>query len=159
MKIAKDTVVSFSYRLSENGQPIEDSNLDDNILYLHGHNNMFEGIEQALEGQAEGDNITVTLRPEQAYGHRRADGIQRVSIKMLASKKNLKPGNLVVLNTPQGPKQAILVKAGKFNIDIDTNHPLAGKTLTFDINVLEVRAAEEEEISHGHAHGDGGHQH
>ena len=66
---------------------------------------------------------------------------------------------VVGVQTGQGARQVTVLKVGKFNVDVDTNHPLAGRALTFAIEVLEVRTASEEEIAHGHAHGDGGHHH
>ncbi|MDX1450991.1 MAG: peptidylprolyl isomerase, partial [Oleiphilaceae bacterium] len=71
----------------------------------------------------------------------------------------LKPGMIVAINTEDGPRQVMVLKAGKFNVDVDLNHPLAGKTLTFNVTVDGVREASEEEVAHGHAHGVGGHQH
>ncbi|WP_369821112.1 peptidylprolyl isomerase, partial [Oleiphilus sp. HI0067] len=89
--------------------------------------------------------------------------VQRVLIKHLMGDKKqlarLKPGMTVGINTEQGARQATVVKAGKFNVDVDTNHPLAGKDLTFDIEIISIREATKEEISHGHAHGVGGHHH
>ncbi len=113
--------------------------------------------------KAAGEKINVTLEPEQAYGLRREGAIQRVPIKHLhehsTRKDKLKPGMLVRVNTPNGPWEAIVAKVGKFNVDIDSNHPLAGKTLTFDIEIMNVRDATDDELAHGHAHGIGGHQH
>jgi len=73
--------------------------------------------------------------------------------------QRLKAGDVVSINTDDGARQVVVLKAGKFNIDVDTNHPLAGKTLSFAIEIIGTRAATSEEISHGHAHGIGGHQH
>ena len=75
------------------------------------------------------------------------------------SLSKIKAGDVVTINTDDGGKQAVVVKAGKFNVDVDTNHPLAGKTLTFDIQIESIREATEEELAHGHAHGVGGHHH
>lgn len=80
-------------------------------------------------------------------------------MKHLLTKGRLKPGQSVKVNTEQGPRDATVVKVGLKNVDLDTNHPLAGKHLQFDIEVTEVRAAAQEELDHGHAHGVGGHQH
>jgi FKBP-type peptidyl-prolyl cis-trans isomerase SlyD len=71
----------------------------------------------------------------------------------------LKVGGKVLVNTQNGPWEAIVLKVGKFNVDIDSNHPLAGKTITFDIEIIDVRDASSEELTHGHAHGVGGHHH
>jgi len=87
------------------------------------------------------------------------DSIQRVPLKHLRARGRLRPGMVAAVETEHGARQVTVVKVGKFNADVDTNHPLAGRTLSFDIEVLEVRAASEEEIAHGHAHGAGGHHH
>ncbi|QEY18067.1 peptidylprolyl isomerase [Cellvibrio sp. KY-GH-1] len=164
MQITADKVVSFHYRLSETGgTQLESSYEAEPNLYLHGHNNLLPALEAALDGKAKGDKVTVSITPEQGYGERKEGAIQRVPIKHLIDhekiKNKLKPGMKVVVNTQQGGWEAIVVKAGKFNVDIDSNHPLAGKNLDFELEVVDVRDASEEEVAHGHAHGVGGHHH
>ena len=163
MRIDQDKVVSFHYDLKEAGQPLESSREGDAVLYLHGHQNLLPAMEKAFEGKSEGDAFSITLTPEQAYGKRREGETQRIPIKHLMDhaklKNRLRPGMTVAVNTEHGPQDAVVVKVGKFNVDIDANHPYAGKTLTFDIDVLSVREASADEVSHGHAHGVGGHQH
>ncbi len=162
MLIENDRVVSFYYRLSEEGQaPIEDNYEGQSpMAYLHGHGNILAGLEEALEGKQAGDKASITLPPEKAYGTRKDDATQKVPIKHLASKhKRLMPGTLVKLNTEKGVVDARVIKAGKFMVTLDLNHPFAGKTLIFDIEITDVREASQEEIDHGHAHGIGGHQH
>ena len=163
MSIEKDKVVTFHYKLNEPDQAVfEDSHDSDPISYLHGHNGMLKGVEDALQGKSAGDNVNITLSPEDAYGPIREDAIQRVSLKhIVKSKTKVKyvPGMVVQVNTANGPQDVIVVKAGLKNLDVNTNHPLAGKTLTFDIDVTEVREATSDELSHGHSHSVGGHQH
>lgn len=162
MLIEVDKVVAFHYRLSEPGQAVfEDSNKGTPAVYLHGHHGMLPGLEEALAGKQAGDRFSVTLSPEQAYGQRRDDAIQRVSIKHVTSRgvRKFKPGMVVQVNTEHGPRDVMVVKAGLKTLDVDTNHPLAGKTLVFDIDVVNVRDATVEELAHGHVHGEGGHQH
>lgn len=164
MSISADHVVSFHYRLSESGGALlEDSHDAEPTLYLHGHNNLLPALESALEGKQAGDQVEVTLTPEQGYGLRQDGATQRIPIKHIHNhqqlKHKLKPGMKVAVNTQHGPWDAIVLKVGKFNVDIDSNHPLAGKTLDFVINILEVRDATAEELAHGHAHGVGGHHH
>lgn len=162
MLIEKSTVVTFHYRLSEPGAAaFEDSHDDAPLVYLHGHHGMLAGLEEALAGKKAGDTLSVTLAPEQAYGQRQDDAIQRVSLKHVVggAGKKLKPGTVVQVNTAHGPRDVVVVKSGLKTVDVDTNHPLAGKTLIFDIEVVGVRAATAEELAHGHAHGAGGHQH
>ena len=160
MIIAPDTVATFHYRLKdEQGMTIETSESGEPTAILIGHNNMLQGVEQAMLGKSTNDKFSVTLSPEQAYGQRHENAIQRVPIKHLHSKGKLKPGQTVMINTDHGGKPVTIIKVGKFNVDVDTNHPLAGKTIVFDISIIDVRDATPEEISHGHAHGAGGHQH
>jgi FKBP-type peptidyl-prolyl cis-trans isomerase SlyD len=129
------------------------------MTYLHGSRNIIPGLEKALAGKAAGDQFQVTIPPEEAYGERRTDQVQRIPAKHFRDAKNLKPGRMVSIQTRRGPVQATVVKVGRFNVDVDTNHPLAGQTLTFDVEVTGVRDATAEEISHGHVHGPGGVNH
>ena len=162
MLIEANTVVSFHYRLSESGQELEDSHGGNAMVYLHGHRALIKGVEEALQGKQAGDHFSVTVPPEDAYGPRQENAIQRISINhVMGPKKNVrfKPGMVVQVNTKDGPREVVVVKAGLKSLDVDLNHPLAGKTLTFDIEVMDVRAATEEEIAHGHVHGEDDHQH
>jgi FKBP-type peptidyl-prolyl cis-trans isomerase SlyD len=127
------------------------------VTYLHGHANIVPGLEEQMSGKQGGDKFTATVAPELAYGPHDPNAVQRVPIKHLASHGRLVPGQMVAVNTRQGARHARVVKVGHFNVDLDMNHPLAGKTLVFDIEIVEVRAATEEELAHGHAHGPGGH--
>lgn len=163
MQIDKDSVVTFHYRLSHDGKELETSETGEPMAYLHGHGNIMEGLEKAIEGKQSGDKLEVTLAAKDAYGERQEGAIQRVPLKHLVGDKKqnakLKPGMITAINTEEGPRQVVVVKAGKFNVDVDVNHPLAGKELVFNIEITDVRAASEEELAHGHAHGVGGHHH
>lgn len=157
MLISKNSAVEFHYTLSEAGVELENSLNDKPMSYLHGHEGVFAAMEEALEGKAAQDKIEVTLTPEQSYGERREEGhIQRIPIKHLKTTGKLKIGSVVLVESNQGRQEVTVVKVGKFNADCDLNHPLAGKTLTFNIQVVSVRAATEEELSHGHIHAEGG---
>jgi len=158
--IAKDSVVSFHYRLSEaGGEPFENSEDADPVLYLHGHSGMLKGLEEGLEGRSAGETLSISVSPEKGYGERREGAQQRVPIKHVRTKGKLKVGMLVQINTKEGAQEAIVLKVGLKNIDIDSNHPLAGKSLEFEVDIVSVRAATSDELAHGHAHGAGGHQH
>ena len=160
MNIAKDSVVQFNYNLKDDqGNDIETTTGGEPMAYLHGHGNIIPGLEQALEGKAVGDKFSVTVGPAQAYGERKENAQQRIPLKHLKGARKWKPGMMAVVETEQGYRQVTVVKVGKFNADVDTNHPLAGKTLVFDIDVVDVREATAEEKAHGHAHGVGGHHH
>jgi FKBP-type peptidyl-prolyl cis-trans isomerase SlyD len=161
MPIERNSVVTFNYVLSNiNGDVLESNTEAEPALYLHGYGNIMPSLEIALEGKSEGDELEVTLEPKDAYGERQSNKQQRVPIKhLLNPPKHLRPGLTVQINTQSGPKPATIIKAGKFNVDLDTNHPLAGLTLCFKISIVNVREASADEIAHGHAHGPGGHQH
>jgi len=134
MNIAKDSVVQFHYSLKDDqGNDIETTTGADPMAYLHGHGNIIPGLEQALEGKVVGDKFTVTIEPAQAYGERKENAQQRIPLKHLQGARKWKPGMMAVVETEHGYRQVTVVKVGKFNADVDTNHPLAGKTLVFDI--------------------------
>lgn len=160
MQIEKDKVVQFHYALSDSdGNLIEDSRDGDPMAYLHGANNIIPGLEEALAGHAAGDKVEVEVPPEKGYGMREEDQVQRISAKYLKHAGKLRPGMQVPLKTEDGQRWVTVVKVGLKTVDVDANHPFAGKTLTFSVEITDVRDATEEEVAHGHAHGPGGHQH
>lgn len=156
MLINKNSVVQFHYTLRELDKELENSFSGEPLIYLHGFNGLFEALENALLGKTVGDKLEVTLTPEQSYGQRREGALQRIPIKHLQGEKIWKPGMSAVVESNQGRQQVTIVKVGRFNADCDLNHPLAGKTLTFAIEVVALREATSEEISHGHVHNKGG---
>ncbi|MFL0796900.1 MAG: peptidylprolyl isomerase [Cellvibrionaceae bacterium] len=157
MPISNDQVVTFHYTLTdEGGSQLENSYEAEPVQYLHGHKNMLPGLEEALAGKESGENVSVTLPPEKAYGLRKEGETQRIAKKHILTKGKLTPGMIVQVKTEHGPQEAILVKAGLKTVDLDSNHPYAGKTLTFAMAVVDLREATAEEISHGHVHGAGG---
>jgi len=158
--IGDDSVVSFHYKLTDDtGTFNESSEAGNPVVYMHGHNNIVPGLEKELAGKKSGDKLTATVAPEEGYGQRNENAVQRVPIKHLATKGPLSEGQMVIVNTREGGRQARVVKVGHFNVDLDLNHPLAGRTLTFEIEIVDVRPATEQELSHGHAHGPHGHDH
>ena len=163
MQISKGTVVKFHYRIKDlDGKELESNFSEQAVAYLHGYNNMMPCIEKSLESMSKGDLLEAELEAKETYGEIQADSEQRVSVKHLLSKDKKpkwKAGMTAVVNSEQGQREVTIVKVGKFMVTIDTNHPLAGKTLQFEFQVKDVRAATDEEIDHGHAHGDGGHHH
>ncbi len=160
MNIDKKKVVQCAYTLkTENGEQIESSNPREPVAYLHGCGNIISGLEKAMEGKTEGGKFSATVPPEEGYGLRIEGSTQRVPIKHLQGAKKWRPGMVAHVQTDQGVKQVQVVEVGKFMADVDTNHPLAGITLSFDIEIVSVRKATDEELAHGHAHGVGGHHH
>jgi FKBP-type peptidyl-prolyl cis-trans isomerase SlyD len=159
MKVAENTVVQFHYALSEGGQAVESSFGREPLAALIGASGIIPGLEAALMGREVGDRFEVTVPPEKAYGERHDQLVQRVPRKRFSGSGNLQPGVQIMIETNQGRRMATVAKVGVTVVDLDLNHPMAGKTLTFDIEVVDVREASTEEIEHGHAHGPGGHAH
>jgi FKBP-type peptidyl-prolyl cis-trans isomerase SlyD len=159
MKIEKDRVVRFHYAVAEQGAvPVESSQGGEPLAILAGHGNIIPGLEKAMEGHAAGDTFAVDVPAAEAYGEKREGLTQRVPKKHFGDQR-LEPGMQVVLNTNFGPRAVTIEKVGMSVVDVDLNHPMAGKDLHFDIEVVDVREATAEELEHGHVHGDGGHHH
>ena len=115
---------------------------------------MIPGLERELMGKTVGDKVEFTLSAEEAYGEHNPDAIQEVGIEMFG---DITPEVGMILNSDMGPFN--VTEVGDKTATVDFNHALAGKSLTFNIEVIEVRAASEEEVTHGHVHGPGGHNH
>ena len=159
MKIAKDSVVRFHYSVSEPGQESLESSRDrEPLAILIGHGNIIPGLEAALQDREAGESFGVDVAASEAYGERRDGLTQRVPKKHFGAQK-LEPGQQVVLQTNFGPRAVTIQKVGMSVVDVDLNHPMAGKDLHFDVEIVDVREASPEEIEHGHVHGEGGHHH
>jgi len=159
MSIEKNSVVTFHYTVAETGKAQLETSKDGNALtVLVGHGAIIPGLEQALIGKQAGDAVEVTVAPDQGYGERREGLTQRIPKKLFKGAK-LTPGMQVVLPTEMGQRAMTILKVGMSVVDVDLNHPMAGKSLDFTVDILDVRAASEEEIAHGHVHGEGGVQH
>jgi len=159
MKIEDNSVVRFHYTVSEQGKgEIESSRQGQPISILVGHGNIVPGLEAGIKGHEAGESFSVSVGPEQGYGERREGMVQRVPRKQFKGAK-LVPGQQVVMPTAQGQRAMTVQKVGMSVVDVDLNHPMAGKTLDFDVEILEVRPATEVELQHRHAHGDGGVEH
>jgi len=159
MKIEKDRVVRFHYSVAEQGkEKIESSEGHDPLAILVGRGNVIPGLEKAMEGHEAGDKFSVDVSAAEAYGEVQPNLTQRVPKKYFKGEK-LTPGMQTVLQTNFGPRAVTVQKIGMSVVDVDLNHPMAGKDLSFDIEVVEVREATAEELEHGHVHGEGGHQH
>ena len=160
MKIEKDRVVRFHYAVAESGQESVENSKDAGqpLAILFGHGAIIPGLEKAMEGREAGDSFKASVSAADAYGERRDGLSQRIPKKHFGGQK-LEPGMQVVLNTNFGPRAVTVQKVGMSVVDVDLNHPMAGKDLHFDVDIVEVREASEEEIAHRHVHGDGGHHH
>lgn len=160
MQITKNTVVRFHYTLKNSDNKLIESSTDgEATAYLHGHDGITKGLEKAMEGKQGGDKFDIVLNPEDGYGLRNENAIQRVPVKHLMGAKKWRKGMVATVQTEKGQRQVSIVKVGRFMAEVDNNHPLAGQTLYFNIEVVDVREATEEEVLHRHAHGAGGHHH
>ena len=160
MPIAKDSVVSIHYTLKDDaGKVIDSSASGDPLTYLQGHGNLVAGLERELEGKSVGDKLAVKLAPADGYGEYDKSLIQKVPRRSLKGISNIKVGLRLHAQTEQGPRAVTVTHVAGDMITLDGNHPLAGQSLNFDVEVTDVRAATEEELSHGHVHGAGGHHH
>ncbi|MFT2112032.1 FKBP-type peptidyl-prolyl cis-trans isomerase [Marinomonas sp. 2405UD68-3] len=159
MSISKNKVVQFHYTLRSGDELIETSAGKDPAAYLHGYSNVIPGLEKAMEGKVVGDEFDVNVKAADAYGERFEDRQQQVPIKHLQGAKRWKAGMVAMVQTDKGARQVTVVKAGLKHATVDLNHPLSGKDLSFSIQIVDIRDATEEEVSHGHAHGVGGHHH
>jgi len=144
---------------NDDGETIDSSSGGDPLAFIFGTGHIIPGLENALAGKAVGDKFSVRIAPEDGYGERVEGSVQRVPVKHLQGAKKWKPGMIATVETEQGTRQVTVIKMGKFMATVDSNHPFAGKILTFDLEVVDIRDASAEEITHGHAHGAGGHQH
>ncbi len=159
MEIAKNSIVSIDYTLTSNeGNVLDSSNGREPLAYLHGARNIIPGLEAALDGKAVGDQVKVTVPPDQAYGERDPQMIQAVA-RSAFGKVEPAAGMQFQANTSAGPRVVTIVKVDGDDVTIDANHPLAGMTLNFDVKVVAVRQATQEELDHGHVHGPEGHGH
>ena len=159
MQVSSDRVVTLHYTLTGDDGAVIDKSTGEPLSYLHGHGNIIPGLEQALEGTEAGFQSRVTIEPEQGYGERRDDMVIGVAREQFDPGMDLKPGLQVMANGPQGDVVFTVVEVGDEEVTLDGNHPLAGQRLHFDVEITDVRAATDEELTHGHVHGAGGHHH
>jgi FKBP-type peptidyl-prolyl cis-trans isomerase SlyD len=160
MPVEKNKVVSIDYTLTNpQGQVIDTSKGREPLSYLHGVGQIVPGLENALEGKNEGDAVQAVIPPEQAYGNRNDRLVQEVPRQAFAGVPDVQPGMQFQAQTPAGTRVVTVVGVGNDTVKVDANHPLAGQTLHFDVNVVGVRDATPDELTHGHAHGPGGVQH
>lgn len=160
MQIEANSVVTLQYTLKDNDGKIIDQSDDGSFLYLHGAMNIIPGLENALAGKTKGDEIVVSISPEEGYGVQDPERIQEVPKEMFEGSDEIAVGTQFHAQSPDGGAVVVTVTEVKDDVVvIDGNHALAGIDLNFDVKVMDVRAASEEEIAHGHVHGEHGHQH
>jgi FKBP-type peptidyl-prolyl cis-trans isomerase SlyD len=159
MQIGEKKAVTIHYTLKDDaGEVLDSSEGRDPLTYLHGVGNIVPGLEAALDGKAAGDSVTATLTPEQGYGQRDEKAIRNVPRRKLPSGK-VAVGTQFRMQTEDGVAIGTVKALRGDYATVDLNHPLAGKTLHFEVKVVEVRDATEEELSHGHVHSPGDHHH
>ncbi|MFZ1756076.1 MAG: peptidylprolyl isomerase [Caldilineaceae bacterium] len=157
MPITKNSVVAFAYTLTDDdGAVIDSADTQNPLAYLHGHSQLIPGMEKALGGRDVGDQFSIDLLPEEAYGvydenltgavpHSAFEGVDKVEVGMQFQ-----------MEFPGGLKVVTVTDVDPQHVTVDGNHPLAGETLHFDIEVVSIRPATKDEIEHRHAHGPGG---
>ncbi len=159
MQITRHAVVSIDYTLKDDGGNILDtSDGGEPLAYIQGIGNLIAGLETALEGRASGDVFNVSIPPEQAYGLHEEALILTRPRSTFNNSAQLVVGTRFMAETDDGRRLFTVTGIAGDQVTVNGNHPLAGKTLHFDVTVRAVRAATEEELNHGHAHtGHGGH--
>lgn len=161
MHISANTVVTIDYTLKDDeGQVIDSSEGGEALAYLHGANNIVVGLETALEGKKAGESVSVKVPPEEGYGVPDAAKVQNLPKEMFSEAGEVVVGAQYYAMGPDGqPLTLTVLEIEDAHILVDANHPLAGQNLNFDVTIVDVREATEEELSHGHVHGPDGHEH
>lgn len=153
LQITAKTVAEFHYTLTNaNNEVIDSSREREPMRYLHGANSIVSGLEQELEGKQPGDKFQVQVTPENGYGERVDQLVQNVPLSAFEGIDEVAPGMRFRAETQNGPVTVTVTEVGEEEVTVDGNHPLAGETLHFDVEVVEVREASEEEVEHGHPH-------
>lgn len=160
MLISSHKVVHLHYTLTnESGEVLDTSRGDEPLAYIHGMGNIISGLEEALTGHVAGDRFQVSVPPEEAYGIRDDALIQVVPRSAFPGVNEIRPGMQFRAESPDGVQLVTVTEVDGDEVTLDGNHPMAGLTLNFDVEVTAVRDATDHEIDHGHVHGPGGHHH
>jgi FKBP-type peptidyl-prolyl cis-trans isomerase SlyD len=160
MIVADEKVISIHYTLKNAaGDILDSSSGKDPLVYMPGVGNLIPGLERALLGKTVGDAMPVVVLPEDGYGVRSENLVQTVSMSMFQDPDQVKLGIQFQAQTHDSVRLATVTKIVGENVTIDMNHPLADETLYFDVEIVAIRDATEEERSHGHVHAHGGHAH
>lgn len=158
MKATKNTIVSIDYTLTEvGGEVLDTSKAREPLSYLHGNGNIIPGLESSLEGKSAGEHLNVTIPPADAYGELDAEKMMEIPREQFAGIPEIQVGMQFSARNDHGEQIVTVTNVQNDVITVDGNHPLAGKTLNFDVTIVKVREATQEELDHGHVHGPGGH--
>ena len=154
MKIRKDKVVKIHYTLClADGEVIDSTKGEHPFPYLHGADNIVPGLEAELEGRQVQEQVTVRLEPAEAFGEYDEELIHEIELDALPEAMDLAGGDeIFLLNDDEEEVLGVIEEIKSESIIVNYNHPLAGQILTFDVQVVEIRNASEEELAHGHAH-------
>lgn len=155
MKIENNNVVSIEYTLTNTAGDVMDSSANHGkpLKYLHGASNIIPGLENALTGKEVGDKLSVTVEPSEAYGDKNDVLVETIPMDYFDGIENLSEGMQLKAQGDDGQEHLVTVtKIEDGQVTVDGNHPLAGQVLSFDVEVVEVREAAQEELDHGHAH-------
>ncbi|MGM0481391.1 MAG: FKBP-type peptidyl-prolyl cis-trans isomerase [Pseudomonadota bacterium] len=153
--IAPNKVVAINYTVkTADGQTLDQSKEGNPLSFIHGRGMLIPGLENALEGKATGEKFSAEIKPDEAYGERQ-DGLIQTVPRNLFGENEVEPGMQFRASTDQGDQSVVIVEVNDEEVTVDGNHPLAGTDLQFDVEVVEVRDATEQELEHGHVHTDG----
>ena len=162
MTVSANKVVLMHYTLkNDDGDIMDSSEGHEPLAFIQGIGNIIPGLEKHLEGKVKGDKLKATVTPDEAYGERTEEQIAKVPLENFQSdgEEQLEVGMQVQVESNQGATIALVTEIEGNDVTLDLNHPLAGETLHFDVEIMDVRDATQEELDHGHAHGTGGHHH
>jgi FKBP-type peptidyl-prolyl cis-trans isomerase SlyD len=160
MIAGQNSVVLMDYTVKDDeGNLIDTSAGQDPLAFILGMGNIIPGLERAFIGKKKGDSFQVRVKPDEGYGERDEALVEVVPRTQFSGIKDLRPGMQLQAQTDDEVMVVTVVKLTEKEVTVDANHPLAGKTLNFDVAVVDVRTATQEELAHGHVHGVGGHHH
>jgi FKBP-type peptidyl-prolyl cis-trans isomerase SlyD len=160
MIAGQNSVVLMDYTVKDDeGNLIDTSAGQDPLAFILGMGNIIPGLERAFIGKKKGDSFQVRVKPDEGYGERDEALVEVVPRTQFSGIKDLRPGMQLQAQTDDEVMVVTVVKLTDKEVTVDANHPLAGKTLNFDVAVVDVRTATQEELAHGHVHGVGGHHH
>lgn len=156
MQATKDRVVSIDYVLRDTeGEVVDQSETGQPLSYLHGHDNIVPGLEQAIEGHESGEEVHATVDPDQGYGHYSNDLVQTVKRDQFQGVESLGPGMSFHAESEAGPMVVTITDIDGDEVTVDGNHALAGQTLDFTVKIADIREATDTELEHGHVHDEG----
>jgi len=158
MTIEKNKVVTIEYALTdESGALIESSEGQEPLTYIHGVGNIIPGLEASLEGKSTGDTLEVSVQPADAYGEWDQEKVIDIPKAQFSGVDDVEVGMQFGVHSSTGERIVMVTKVEGDTVTVDANHPLAGKTLNFEVMVVGVREPTPDELDHGHVHGPGGH--